>query len=142
MRPSEEEELTRLIGRALREAPLRRAPPTLELRVRRAIERRAALPWWRRSFGQWPAPARVVFGLGCLAIAAASLQAVGPMVLPGTGALLAAIQSAAALDVPLTRFIPPGVLYAGALLYASLFALSAAAYRLLYLDPHLKGGPP
>ena len=55
------EALERLLDRALHELPSRRAPPTLESRVIRELDRRAALPWWRRSFAHWPLLARAGF---------------------------------------------------------------------------------
>ena len=65
-----EEELERLVDRALHDLPLRRAPHTLESRVFAELERRAALPWWRRSFAHWPLPARSAFLVICIALIA------------------------------------------------------------------------
>src|ERR1700738_3597831 len=62
---SESQTLERLLDRALRELPLRRAPLTLESRVFGELQRRAALPWWRRSFAHWPLLARAAFLVIC-----------------------------------------------------------------------------
>jgi hypothetical protein len=48
------EQLEKLIHSNLRALPDRRAPRSLESRVHAAIETRAALPWWKQSFAQWP----------------------------------------------------------------------------------------
>ena len=62
MSPHESDEaLQRLLDRTLRELPPRRAPASLEALFLNELERRAALPWWRRSFMHWPAPARIAF---------------------------------------------------------------------------------
>jgi len=65
------EALERLLDRALRELPLRRAPRALETRVIRELERRAALAWWRRSFAHWPLLARAGFLVICGALISA-----------------------------------------------------------------------
>jgi hypothetical protein len=147
------------MGRILREAPLRRAPSSLESRVLREIGRRAALPWWRRSFSRWPRLARVGFTLTCGSIAAAVLAATwpwpqdralasawwagGPLALPWAKSALSLVDVARELDAALLRVIPLEWLYgtiaAGTILYAALFALLAAAYRTLYLNPHSAG---
>jgi hypothetical protein len=136
--------LERLLDRTLHELPLRRAPPALESRVFGELERRAALPWWRRSFAHWPLLARagflVICGLlvrlalvgGATAIAdVRSLSWARPV-----GALVASGGNLAAL---LAHIAPPAWLYGGiavcALLYAVLFGLGAAMYRTLYLQP-------
>ncbi|MCE9620583.1 MAG: hypothetical protein K8R92_11850 [Planctomycetes bacterium] len=54
-------ELEHLIHRHLSELPSRRAPRTLESRVMAAIEQRAALPWHRKSFSEWPEGIRMTF---------------------------------------------------------------------------------
>jgi len=56
-------EMEARLGQALRTLPERRAPATLESRVLDALARRVPLPWWRRSFAEWPAAARVAFGV-------------------------------------------------------------------------------
>ena len=148
--------LENLVGRALRETPLRRAPPSLESRVLREIGRRAALPWWRRSFSRWPRPARVGFILTCGAIIAVVLAAwpwteggalAGAAAwsswLPWVRPALILVEAARQLDSALSGAIPAEWLYAvlaaGAILYAALFGLGAAAYRTLYLETFSAG---
>jgi hypothetical protein len=141
-----------LLERTLNELPLRRAPPTLESRVLGELQRRAALPWWRRSFAHWPIAARAVFLVICGALirlaflggAAAvagvrSLHESGALSLSwarGIGVLMA---SGANLATLLARTVPATWIYEGiaacALLYAVLFGLGAAVYRTLYLQP-------
>jgi hypothetical protein len=144
--------LERRVGRALHDLPLRRAPATLESRVLAELERRAALPWWRRSFAHWPLPARAAFLLTCTALigivfAGGSAALDGLHSLGNSGALslswarAAAVLMASAgnLIALLTRAVPAALLYAGlavgAALYAVLFGLGAAVYRTLYLQP-------
>lgn len=145
------EELEKLIHQTLRSLPERPAPRTLEERVFAAIDARAARPWWRQSFRQWPMAARIVFllfsaGLVRVAVMAAVwvmsgfessavaqafsapagwLRLIGAA-FTGTGDFLGII----------FRSIPPVWLYGGlaclAGLYLTLFGLSAAAYRTLY----------
>jgi hypothetical protein len=150
--------LETLVGRALREVPLRRAPPSLEARVLREIGRLASLPWWRRSFSRWPRPARVGFTLTCGSIIAAVLgfwpwieggaladaaaRSAGSWV-PWARPALILVDLAGQLDSALTGAIPPGWLYAalsaGAILYAALFGLGAVAYQTLYLKSFSAG---
>lgn len=61
MNPPDEHELEQLIHRTLRSLPERRAPRSLEHRVLEAIAARAALPWWHKSYAQWPTPIRAGF---------------------------------------------------------------------------------
>jgi hypothetical protein len=137
----------RLLDRALRTLPLRRAPQTLESRVLRELERRAALAWWRSSFTHWPLPARAAFLVLCAVLiraaflgGAAVTAAVGSLgwardigMLMSSGANLAALPA---------RFAPPAWLYGGisicAVLYLALFGLGAALYRTLYLAGDLR----
>jgi hypothetical protein len=150
------------LGRALREIPLRRAPPSLESRVLAEIGRRAALPWWRQSFARWPGPARVGFAVTSAALVAALLAASWPWApgaeLAGAGAraagswlpwarsVLILIDVAREVEAALVRAVPLDWLYgamaAGALLYTALFGLGAAAYRTLYIDPSSSGESP
>src|SRR6185437_10884347 len=66
--PEKTDPLEQLLDRTLHPLPLRRAPPTLQSRVLEELQRRAALPWWRRSFAHWPSAARAGFVLVCLAL--------------------------------------------------------------------------
>ena len=67
------EKLEQTLSQALRGLPLRRAPAGLEARVVNELARRAALPWWRASFANWPAGARVAFVVLCAALVAVTI---------------------------------------------------------------------
>jgi hypothetical protein len=54
MNPDYEKRLEARIDRELKELGEWQAPATLASRVMRAVERRAALPWYRRSWQTWP----------------------------------------------------------------------------------------
>jgi len=152
MKPSPEE-LAQTIHRTLRSVPLHRAPRTLEGRVLAAIEARAALPWWRQSFAQWPMPARVAFLISSAAVAKLVLMATvwvmagfdsaqfasafsAPQAWIGTGSSI--VQGISACAGTLYRSIPPLWLYGGlafvGAMYAALFGLGATAYRTLYAN--------
>jgi hypothetical protein len=144
MNDAHDEKIERLLKGALDGLPLRRAPAALEQRVLRELAQRAASPWWRRNFGEWPVTARTAFVVLCVALAGLSLTSGLTQHLsaqtwlwakPVIG-LMASIGSVATLAVGL---VPPLFLYAalivGASLYTLLFALGACAYRTLYL-PH------
>ncbi len=159
-----ESELERRVGRALRELALRRAPPSLESRVLEELGRRAALPWWRRSFATWPHLARSGFAVTCGSIAAALLAATWPWAhggasagagvlsagsllwLPGVRSALTLLDVGRELNASLLRVVPLEWLYgamaAGAILYVALFGLGAAAYRTLYLKSSSVGELP
>ncbi|GAC1301228.1 MAG: hypothetical protein NVS1B6_11400 [Steroidobacteraceae bacterium] len=132
-----------LLDHALRTLPLRRAPPTLESRVLREIERRAALAWWRRSFAQWPLPARAAFLVTCaFLIRAAFLGGAAVMATvrsSGWAREVGTLMSSSANLAELLARSAPTWLYAGlavcAVLYVVLFGLGAALYRTLYLQP-------
>jgi hypothetical protein len=149
--------LERAVNQALAGLPPRRAPGTLESRVLNELARRAALPWWRAGFAQWPAAARVAFVLICAALIAAtilggvsafvetrSLSEVSALVLRWMQPFLALIASMGGLGTLLLRVIPPLWLYGGLvfgiLMYLALFGLGAAAYHTLYRRPSLAGG--
>ena len=113
----------------------------------RAIERRAAQPWWQRSFGRWPWAARLGFGLVGIALAALTIPSASHALAhlgtfhafarPWLEEARALSDAMRALTASLTRFVPSQWLYAGlaasAVLYAALFGLAIAAYRLLYV---------
>jgi hypothetical protein len=147
------DEVQRLLERAMKDLPLRRAPATLEARVLGELARRAALPWWRRSFGHWPLPARAIFVVLCaglirLAFLEGSVAVAGVHSLHQSGVLplswlrdvgvLAA--TAGNLVALLARTAPPFWVYEGiavcAVLYAVLFGLGAVVYRTLFLQTH------
>ncbi len=146
------DELERIVRRAMKDLPLRRAPATLENRVLGELARRAALPWWRSSFGHWPALARAVFVVICaglirLAFLEGAVAVAGIHSLRESGLLplswardVAVLASAAGnLLALLARTAPPTWAYEGiavcAVLYAVLFGLGAAVYRTLFLQP-------
>jgi hypothetical protein len=132
-----------MLDQTLAALPLRRAPATLEARVYRELQRRAALPWWRRSFAHWPLAARAAFLAMCvvsvgLALrgAAAAVDAVYSLGWARDTATL--LVAAGNLAASLSHAAPPVWLYDTiavlALLYALLFGLGAAVYRTLYLQ--------
>ncbi len=152
MKPSPEE-LEKLIHQTLRSLPARRAPLSLESRVRAAIEARAALPWWKQSFTAWPVAARVAFLISSAGIAKLAIMAVVWAMAGFDGAQLANafstqfawVQTVSGVFTVIGNFfgtvyraIPPLWLYGGlaavAALYAALFGLGATAYRLLYAN--------
>ncbi len=148
MTTNESEALDRLFDRTLHELPLRRAPLTLESRVIRELERRAALPWWRRSFAHWPLLARAGFVVICaalirLAFLGGATAVTGVRSLSWVREVGGLTASAANLLAVLGRIQPPTWAYAGmavcAVLYAVLFGLGAAVYRTLYLQPQNGG---
>jgi hypothetical protein len=143
LKKANDEKIERLLQSALDGLPLRRAPDALQRRVLEELAQRAALPWWRRSFAQWPIAARSAFVVVCVVLAGLSLAAGMTQRLgaetwvwaqTGIGAM-ASIGSVATWAVSL---VPPLLLYSvlmvGALLYALLFGLGAFAYRTLYLQ--------
>lgn len=146
------------LGQALRTLPERRAPATLESRVLDTLARRSPLPWWRRGFGEWPAAARVAFGvtsaalvvLTVLAAAAAnadlgSLGASHGISTPVRHDASVLFVIARTLSISLTSLLSSnwvlGCLIAGAALYAALFGLAIAGYRTLYLNADLEARP-
>jgi hypothetical protein len=148
--------LEQLMDRTLRGLPPHRAPGTLELRVQRELERRAALPWWRHSFARWPRAARAVFVLSCVAAMYAGFVAlnIGAASLPPSPAghwlalswahpHFAILGALADLAASLARAVPPhwleAALLVSALLYAALCGLGTAAYRAIYLNSDITG---
>jgi hypothetical protein len=135
--------LEQLLDRTLRELPLRRAPATLEARVCGELARRSARPWWRRSFAQWPLPARAAFLVLCavlirLAFMGGSAAVAGVHSLPWARQAGVLVASLANLTAAIARISPPAWLYEGlavcGVLYAVLFGLGAVLYRMLYLQ--------
>jgi hypothetical protein len=150
-------EMEARLGRALRTLPQRRAPATLESRVLDALARRAPLPWWRRRFAEWPAAARVAFG-----VTSAVLVVLTVLAAAAANANLGSLGASRALSTPvlhdasvffvITRTLSVslasilssgwvlGCLIASAALYAALFGLAIAGYRTLYLnaDPEVR----
>jgi hypothetical protein len=147
-----DDELERLLDRTLRQLPLRRAPAALASRVLGELERRAALPWWRREFARWPLAARTLFlvicgSLATLAFVGGSGMVAGLRSLHWSGALplssahqvVVLVMSAGNLAAWLWHIVPAAWLYDGiaicSVLYVVLFGLGAAVYRTLYLQP-------
>jgi hypothetical protein len=141
------ENLEQLVHSLARRQPLRRAPASLEARVMAQIAaRQAPVPWWRRSFAQWPVAARVGFlitSYGFVRLALAGFMSVTSWVHSNGIAGLATLHRAGevysstdSVVVAVLNAIPPLWLYGAAVvaiaLYAALFGLSAVAYRTLY----------
>lgn len=138
-----DEKLERLIAGALSGLPPRRAPAELERAVFEELARRAALPWWRRGFAQWPIAARTGFVVVCmLLVAGLSLtsgfaQQAGMQTLSWAQPLVGLVVTIGSTATLVASLVPPLWIYLilsfGALLYLSLFGLGALAYRTLYL---------
>jgi hypothetical protein len=149
------DELERFVDQALRDLGQRRAPLALEHRVHAEIARRAALPWWRNGFAQWPLAARLAFmiasvGFVKLAFIAtmwmfATVDATGVVTPLMTWMRRAEHVSSSMIDLgmSLAGLIPPIWIYGGlalcALLYAALFGLGAVGYSILYASPATRG---
>ena len=152
MNTHDPEKLEASIQRVLRSLPDRKAPASLETRVLRELDRRAALPWWRKSFAYWPYPARIAFYAGS-AVAAALIVSGLIALVRGSGSPTASLASgvtdrfwwkvlvretaSAAADRVrvLVGAIPSLWIYGAAgtiaLCYATLAAIAATAYRTL-----------
>jgi hypothetical protein len=146
-----QEQLERLVDELLRDQPLRHAPNTLEAHVFAEIARRAALPWWRKSFTHWPLLARVAFLiasygfvrltlLGAMSVVdALRSEPVTQILTPAQTRLHAALSllsvAREAGDL-VVHAIPLPILYGiaaiGVALYVTLFGIGAAAYRTLH----------
>ena len=61
--------LTSQLDAALKKLPDAKAPPSLLRQVLSAIETQNALPWWRRSWWNWPATAKTAFAVITTALA-------------------------------------------------------------------------
>ncbi|MFA5057499.1 MAG: hypothetical protein WC485_05255 [Opitutaceae bacterium] len=146
------EQLEQIVHAALRALPDRRAPASLEARLLAEIERRAAIPWWHKSYASWPRWARTMFlglcgGLACLVVFTGVYVQTGLDAAPTSGTLapvLAFAQRVLAIGRGLADFglligrtIPTlwfyGVIAFVAGLYAMLFGLGATAYRTLWV---------
>jgi hypothetical protein len=145
------DELERFIHQTLRSLPDLKAPGTLEARVLAEVERRAAIPWWHKSWSYWPQAVRAGFLLLCGGLAAFLVFA-GVYVEAGFDSAQASAAVAPALTLAgqvwdivrglvdfvalVVRHIPSlwffGVIAFVAGSYAMLFGLSAAAYRTLW----------
>lgn len=114
------------------------------------LARRAALPWWRKSFAHWPPAARALFVVAALFVAK---LAVSGAIWLFSGLEVAQYRTIFATEIGwlesartlghavssfldiLARNIPPLWIYGGLALcvaaYAAIFGLGAAAYRAL-----------
>lgn len=145
------DELEKFIHRELRGLPVRHAPSTLEVRVLAAIEQRAAIAWYHKSWNYWPAAVRALFLAGVTGVAGSAIAAFYLFMHGSQPALVGQelsrrlvwftnLYEAAVWTVnfagQMIGSIPPLWLYGGlasiAALYAMFFGLSAATYRVLY----------
>ena len=139
--PERQDELERLVTRALRNQPLRRAPDTLERRVLAQIESGAVVARWRRGFMHWPVAARLVFlvasiGFVKLALSIAMWLAT-PLASPASSfdlpSQMAWLQTLLVAMASIARTVPSVWVHAGiallVLMYVALFGLGATAYR-------------
>jgi hypothetical protein len=145
------EELEKFIHRELRGLPVRHAPPALEGRVLAAIEQRAAIAWYHKSWSYWPAAVRALFLAVITALAGSAITAFFLLMQsPEPGLVwqeisrrcevLTSLYHAVAWTVgfagQMISRIPPLWLY-GSLafivtLYVLFIGLGATAYRVLY----------
>jgi len=151
MKKMNEKELEQLIHQTLRSLPDRKAPGTLESRVLAAIEHRATIAWYHKSWGYWPAAVRAAFlavatALGGASVAACYLLSQGLDVGAAAREVGARFEwvtklcNAGIWCVDLVNHfvgdVSPLWIYGGlglvAALYATFFGLGAAAYRTLY----------
>jgi hypothetical protein len=138
------DQLERLVKRALRDQPPRQAPLELEARVRAEIERRAVAPWWRKSFVYWPAPARALYlaaSIGCVYLGFRAVMWLLASFNPAAFTFhlppeVTWIHTVLAAIVMVVSDIPSlwiyGALAAIGALYATVFGIGATAYRTLY----------
>ena len=138
--------LEAVLHRTLRAQPLRRAPRSLESRVFAELARRAALPWWRKSFAFWPAPVRAAFFVvsaiaaaalvaGVYIISASASQQLASEVAGRFGWLTFVRQLAATVAdtmVVVARSIPSLWLLGGAALFAAAYAALIGAGTVAY----------
>ncbi len=152
MEPLNPEKLEQRVHAALRALPDRRAPASLAARVQAEIERRAAIPWWHKSYAYWPQWARGAFLAGASAAVVALVVfataafsgglegsglggVFGPVIAfarraYGVGAWIADLVSLIVGNIPSLWLY--GGLAAVVALYLSLFGLGATAYRFLW----------
>ncbi len=147
--PESEKNLERFVSAALRDLPARRAPRSLEARVMAELARRAALPWWHKSFAHWPVAIRALFVMASAALAGALVWALGGVntthAVNAVAADFAWVHTAREIAGSIVNFgaivvrgIPSAWFYGIAItfvaLYAALFGLGTAAYRTLYAN--------
>lgn len=147
--PESEQNLERFVHQALRDLPARRAPRSLESRVLAELERRAAQPWWRKSFAYWPLAARGAFLVVSAAFAAALVwvfAGVDPThaidAVKADFTWVATIRAIAGSTIDFATIVIRGIspvwIYGTIAtivgLYAALFGIGTAAYRTLYAN--------
>ena len=145
------QELEKFIHQQLRGLPAHRAPTTLEARVRSAIEQRAMIPWYHKSWSYWPAAVRSGFLVLATAVTAGVVVAF-QLGFAGVNTHAVVVQAGERLSFFTKLYhiatwiagfgeqvfasVPPLLLYGGlatiAIIYAAFFGLGAAAYRALY----------
>jgi hypothetical protein len=147
------DELEKYIHRTLRSLPDRRAPDTLEARVLAALEARAAIPWWHKSWSYWPQSVRALFIVFCGAVATlvvaggsgvptdldgAQLNHVFAPVVGFIRPLIGLGRGLVDIIAVVGRNIPAWWLYGAAAFVASLYIMlvgvGAAAYRTLWTN--------
>lgn len=145
------EELEKFIHRELRGLPARHAPSTLEGRVLAAIEHRATIAWYHKSWSYWPAAVRALFLAGLTGVTGSAMVAFYLFMqgeqpglvwqsLSHRFEFLASLYGAAVWTMnfagQLISGISPLWLYGSVAvvtaLYAAFFGLGATAYRVLY----------
>ncbi len=145
------EELEQFIHQQLRGLPSRPAPRSLESRVLAAIEERAMIPWYHKSWSYWPAAIRSAFLVLATSVTGGVVAAFyfgftdvnTSAVVAEAGQRLSFFTQIyhvatwiGQLGSQVFGTIPPLWLYGGlasiAVLYATFFGLGAAAYRTLY----------
>jgi len=150
MNPNENDKLEASIHRVLRSVPDRKAPAGLEGRILAELGRRAALPWWHKSFAFWPAGMRAAFfvvSAVAAALVVSSLIVLGrsagaQQLAGGVAQPFAWLTSARDLTYSINfnarrviAAIPPlwlyGVVGTVAVCYGALAAIGAATYRAL-----------
>ena len=138
------EQLERAVERLTRDLPLRRAPASLSRAVLAEIERRATRPWWRSDFARWPAPARALFFV-CACLPAVFAYRVAGRLEGELSAVTNRVESLPEISMlhaigTAIRLITHGFsnewLLSGAAaiaaVYAAVFGLGVAGYRVLY----------
>jgi hypothetical protein len=144
MTSEHQDNLERLVDRALRAQPALQAPRSLEARVFAEIERRAAQPWWHKSFSSWPIAARLAFLVASVGFAKLGLDVAiwlvspfetttSPFDLPPEMSWVQTVIAALAITF---RSLPHTWLYGAivllAIAYATLFGIGATVYRTVH----------
>ena len=139
--PERQDELERLVTRALQDQPLRRAPDALERRVLAQLESGAAIARWRRGFAHWPMAARVAFLAASVGVVKLALSIAvwlsAPLDSPASSfdlpSQVAWLQTLFVVISSIARTVPSLWVHAGiailVILYAALFGIGASAYR-------------